>query len=139
MSQYITTYTNKNTKFNLIDNANKIDLIGKIVVTQKRNNCVFSITNLQGDVFITETPGTIGYKKSNRKNTMSYKELLRVLVAKARKNTEFTCFQLIFKGMCRNKKFIVSSLINLNVKIFSIVSEVYVPKNGCRAKKQRRL
>jgi len=138
MSKYISAISQKQ-NYNLIENINKIDSIGKIVVTQKRNNCVFSITNLKGDVFITETPGTIGYKKSNRKNIIGYTDLIDIIITKTFKNTNFTSFQIVFKGICKNKKFILNTLVNLNVRILSIVSEIFLPRNGCKTKKQRRL
>jgi len=135
---FITNYNNS-LDFNLIEHINKINKIGKIVITQKRNNFIASVTNINGDVLFIETPGSVGYKKSNRKNMMTYKEVIRALSYKIHKETDLKFFQLIFKGICRGKRLVLNSLMASNIRVISIVSEVFYPKNGCRPKKQRRL
>jgi len=138
MAKNTINYTNK-IQFNSISNNQLITSLGKIVVTQKRNNCVISITTLDGKVLLTETPGTIGYKKSARKNPIFLKEVIKILSTKILKKTNFKYFQLIFKGISRNKKIIINSLLLSKIKLFSITSEIFIPKNGCKLKKQRRL
>jgi len=135
---YITNYNNS-TNYNLIEHINKINKIGKIVITQKRNNFIASVTNLQGEVLLTESPGTVGYKKANRKNMMTYKEVIRILAFKIKKETNLKYFQLIFKGICKGKRIVINSLMSSKLQVISIISEVFYPKNGCRPKKQRRL
>ena len=135
---FITNYNIKS-NYNLIEHVNKITKMGKIVVTQKRNNFIVSVTNMNGEVFFTVSPGTIGYKKANRKNMMTYKEVIKILSHKIMKDTDLKYFQLIFKGICKGKRLIVQGLMATNLQVISIVSEVFFPKNGCRPKKQRRL
>ena len=113
--------------------------IYNIIVTQKKNNFIISITNKNGDVLFSESPGTIGYTKAARKNFYTYQEVLKVLFYKLEANSSIYNFNLVFKGICKGKQNIINTLVNLNVNIISITSEVFYAKNGCRPKKQRRL
>jgi len=130
---------NNTPEYNLIEHINKITKIGKIIITQKRNNFIASVTNINGDVLFSESPGTVGYKKSNRKNMMTYKEVIRILSLKISKETDLKYFQLIFKGICKGKRIVLNTLMASNIQLITIISEVFYPKNGCRPKKQRRL
>lgn len=110
-----------------------------IIVTQKKNNFIISLTDSKGNVLFSESPGTIGYTKAARKNYYTYQEVLKVLFYKIETNINANYFNLIFKGICKGKQSIINTLVNLNINIISITSEVFYAKNGCRPKKQRRL
>jgi len=135
---FIKTKNNKNS-FNLIENIYKITSIGKIIITQKKNNFIVSVTDINGNVLYTESPGTIGYRKSKRKSFYAYSEVIKIIIYKIKKNSNLKNFQIIFRGICKGKKQIIGTISKLDINIYSIVSEVLFPKNGCRPKKQRRL
>lgn len=126
--------------YKLKDNDNSISYnIYNIIITQKKNNFIISLTDNKGNVLFNESPGTIGYTKAARKNFYTYQEVLKVLFYKIDNSSNYKHFNLIFKGLCKGKQSIINTLINLNVNLVSISSEVFYAKNGCRPKKQRRL
>lgn len=125
--------------YSLIEERQNISIVGKIVVTQKRNNFIVSVCSQNGKVLFSISPGIIGYKKGNRKNPLTYKEVAKVLSDRLKKETTLKYFEVIFKGICRGKNVIVNTLSTSNINIFSITTESFYPKNGCKPKKQRRL
>lgn len=114
-------------------------VILNIVVTQKKNNFIVSITNNLGEVLLTESPGTIGYSKSARKNFYTYQEVTKAIFSKIDKISKNSSYIVIFKGICKGKQSVINTLTSLGADIRGITSEVFFAKNGCRPKKQRRL
>jgi len=110
-----------------------------IVVTQKKNNFTISVTDENGDLIFWESPGTIGYSKSARKNFYTYQEVSKALSYRMEIFPRDTKYKLIFKGICKGKQSIVNTLSLMGVEITSITSEVFFAKNGCRPRKKRRL
>ena len=125
--------------YNHIHNRYKINTIGQIIISQKRNNYVINVTRLNGEIIFNQTPGTIGYAKSIRKHIMTYKEVIDIIIYRIQKETKLKYFKLIFKGICKGKRIIINNLMYSKIKIFTINSEIFYPHNGCRPKKQRRL
>ena len=140
LTNYEVTQIHPNTKsYSLIEELQNISILGKIVITQKKNNFIISVCNQLGEVLFTISPGSIGYRKGNRKNPLTYKEVAKELAIRIKKDTVLSNFELIFKGICKGKSVLVNTLIASEVAIFSIVTEHFYPKNGCKPRKQRRL
>ncbi len=102
------------------------------------NNCIVSITDMDGNVLCWASAGAVGFKGS-RKGTPFAAQLAADQCA--RKALEFGLrkIDIVIKGPGSGRETAMRSLCASGLEVVSIRDATPIPHNGCRPPKRRRV
>lgn len=102
------------------------------------NNTFITIIDTNGHTFIQKSTGNVGFKKAKRSTTYAA-QTLGTSVGKLLLKENIESLQVNLKGIGKGREPVVRSLRATGLIITQIVDQTYLPHNGCRPKKKRRL
>ena len=102
------------------------------------NNTLVTITDTNGDVLVTASAGTMGFKGSRKSTPFAAQRAAETAAGKARKMGLHEV-EVRVKGPGSGREGAISALQSAGLKILSIEDVTPIPHNGCRPRKKRRV
>ena len=102
------------------------------------NNTLITITDTEGDVLVSGSAGTMGFKGS-RKSTPFAAQRAAETAARAARKMGLTEIEVKVKGPGSWREGAIIALQAAGLKILSIEDVTPIPHNGCRPRKKRRV
>lgn len=112
--------------------------IGICHVHSTFNNTIISISDINGNVLLSESAGTKGFKGS-RKSTPFAAQVAAESIAKKALDLGMHTVSVLVKGPGAGREGVVRSLAAAGLKIVYIEDVTPIPHNGCRPPKRRRV
>nr|YP_004222739.1 ribosomal protein S11 [Glaucocystis nostochinearum]ADW83111.1 ribosomal protein S11 [Glaucocystis nostochinearum] len=110
----------------------------KLYIKITSSNTILTLTNMNGNVFVTISAGSVGAKKTKR--SLEYFAQLTIdKILKKLNQLNITRLILFLNGVGKNKFVCIKRLKEANIQIFKIIDTTQIPHGGCRKKKLRRL
>ncbi|RAO95011.1 30S ribosomal protein S11 [Mycoplasma wenyonii] len=101
------------------------------------NNTIISFTDLDGNVLLQESAGTIGYK-GTKKATPYVANLVASKIGKEAKELGVNTLAIHIKGIGRGKEIALRSIIGLGFDISELADKTPLPHGGCTPSKKPR-
>ena len=111
---------------------------GKVYVNASYNNTVVTITDMQGNVIVWASSGSLGFGGPRKATPFASTKVIAALAEKLQGNGPQD-IDIIVKGIGSGRDSAIRSLINHGFNILSIKDATPVPHNGPRAPKVRRV
>ncbi|MCE5327850.1 MAG: 30S ribosomal protein S11 [Planctomycetaceae bacterium] len=111
---------------------------GIVHVKATFNNTLVTITDMDGEVLVTESAGTVGFKGSRKSTPFAAQRAAEQAAGKARK-MGLNEVEVRVKGPGSGRESAVTSLQAAGLRIISIEDVTPIPHNGCRPRKKRRV
>ena len=102
------------------------------------NNTLVTITDTNGDVLVTESAGTIGFKGARKSTPFAAQRAAEAAASKARKMGVGEV-EVQVKGPGSGRESAITALQAAGLKVTSIEDVTPIPHNGCRPPKKRRV
>jgi small subunit ribosomal protein S11 len=102
-----------------------------------RQNTIFTLTNLDGQVQTSVSNGMVGYKNSKSKTQFATQAAAERLGQKA-KDLRFSWITFVIKGKNKGRKKCVKAFQKAGLNIAMIYDQTPVVHNGCRPSKEPR-
>ncbi len=115
-----------------------VDAIGEAHIKASFNNCIISLTNLQGQVISWASSGKMGFKGS-KKNTPYAAQTAANDCAKVATDSGLRKVHVFIKGPGSGRDSAIRTLGAAGIEILSITDVTPMPHNGCRPPKKRRV
>ena len=103
------------------------------------NNTIITLTDVNGDVLVSESSGSVGGFKGSRKSTPFAANKAAEAAANKAKKMGLQEVEVYVKGPGGGRESAVTGLQAAGVKILSIEDVTPIPHNGCRPPKKRRV
>ena len=117
----------------------KINVINGVAhIKSSFNNTIITITDNNGNVLVSASGGTAGFKNS-RESTPHAAKLAAEQVADKAKDFGLKFLLVNLKGPGAGKDSAVIALKNKGLEITSIKEVTGIPHNGCKPRKRRRV
>lgn len=111
---------------------------GIVHVKATFNNTLVSITDMDGEVLVTESAGTIGFKGSRKSTPFAATRAAEAAANKARK-MGLSEVEVRVKGPGSGRESAITAIQASGLRIISIEDATPIPHNGCRPRKKRRV
>ncbi len=111
---------------------------GIVHVRATFNNTLVTISDTNGDVLVSASAGTMGFKGSRKSTPFAAQRAAETAAGKARK-MGLTEVEVKVKGPGSGRESAISALQSAGLKVISIEDVTPVPHNGCRPRKKRRV
>ncbi len=111
---------------------------GIVCIRATFNNTLITITDTNGDVLVSGSAGTMGFKGS-RKSTPFAAQRAAETAARAARKMGLTEVEVKVKGPGSGREGAIIALQAAGLKILSIEDVTPIPHNGCRPRKKRRV
>lgn len=111
---------------------------GIVCIRATFNNTLITITDTNGDVLVSASAGTMGFKGS-RKSTPFAAQRAAETAARAARKMGLTEVEVKVKGPGSGREGAIIALQAAGLKILSIEDVTPIPHNGCRPRKKRRV
>ncbi|MCE5277310.1 MAG: 30S ribosomal protein S11 [Planctomycetaceae bacterium] len=111
---------------------------GIVHVKATFNNTLVTITDMDGEVLVTESAGTVGFKGSRKSTPFAAQRAAEQAAIKVRK-MGLNEVEVRVKGPGSGRESAVTSLQAAGLRISSIEDVTPIPHNGCRPRKKRRV
>jgi small subunit ribosomal protein S11 len=102
------------------------------------NNTIISITDRQGNVIITQSPGTVGFSGS-KKSTPFAAQVAASAAARVAKDLGLQTVDILVKGPGSGRESAIRAIQGAGLTVTSIKDVTPMPHNGCRPRKKRRV
>jgi len=112
--------------------------IGKAYVKASFNNCIVTITDLDGNAINWSSPGAVGFKGSKKKTPFAAGLAAEAAAKAAIEGCGMKQVHVITVGVSNGRDTAIRSLQAAGLEILSITDETPVPHNGCRPPKRPR-
>ncbi|MBP5301505.1 MAG: 30S ribosomal protein S11 [Bacilli bacterium] len=118
--------------------AKKINFTeAKIYITASFNNTIITITDKNGNVFITKSPRMLGFKGAKRSTPFAAQEASMEAASQAQK-LGIKTVDVIVQGTGSGRESAIRAINAAGLKITSIEDATPIAHNGCRPKKRTR-
>jgi small subunit ribosomal protein S11 len=111
---------------------------GRAYIHATFNNTIVTITDLQGNVVVWASAGSVGFKGS-RKSTPYAAGLAAKEALKSANDIGLQEVDIMVKGPGPGREAAIRALIASDLRVRSISDVTPVPHNGCRPPKKRRV
>jgi small subunit ribosomal protein S11 len=111
---------------------------GVVHVRATFNNTIVTITDPAGDVLVTASAGTIGFKGARKSTPFAAQRAAESAAVKARK-MGLVEVEVKVNGPGSGREGAITALQAAGLKVTSIEDVTPVPHNGCRPPKKRRV
>lgn len=112
--------------------------VGVAHVAATFNNCIITITDMQGNVISWSSSGVHGFKGSRKATPYAAQVTAEAAVKKAMDHGLKTV-SVTVKGPGSGRESALRAMQSCGLVVTSIVDTTGVPHNGCRPKKRRRV
>ena len=102
------------------------------------NNTLITITDTEGDVLVSASAGTMGFKGSRKSTPFAAQRAAETAARKARK-MGLVEVEVKVKDPGSGRESAITALQAAGLKILSIEDVTPIPHNGCRPRKKRRV
>ncbi len=102
------------------------------------NNTIVTLTDTNGDVLVTESAGTVGFKGSRKSTPFAAQRAAEQAAQKAKKMGLIE-IDVLANGPGSGRESAMTALQAAGLKILSIEEVTSIPHNGCRPRKKRRV
>ena len=120
-------------------NKKKRNIVSGVVCVQATfNNTIVSISDLQGNIIAWSSCGKMGFKGS-RKSTSYAAQVVTVDAIEKAKEYGLQTVRVEIRGPGIGRESALRALQSTNVNVTEIFDRTYLPHNGCRPKKKRRM
>jgi small subunit ribosomal protein S11 len=102
------------------------------------NNTIISITDLEGNVLVWGSGGTVGFKGS-RKSTPFAAQLMAKNTAQRAMELGMKTIEVLVKGPGTGRESAIRALQASGLEVKAIKDVTPIPHNGCRPPKRRRV
>ena len=102
------------------------------------NNTLITITDTNGDVLVSASAGTMGFKGSRKSTPFAAQRAAETAARKARK-MGLVEVEVKVKDPGSGRESAITALQAAGLKILSIEDVTPIPHNGCRPRKKRRV
>ena len=102
------------------------------------NNTLVTITDTNGDVLVSASSGTMGFKGSRKSTPFAAQRAAETAANQARK-LGLTEVEVKVKGPGSGREGAITALQAAGLRILSIEDITPIPHNGCRPRKKRRV
>lgn len=116
----------------------QISSSGRAYISAGFNNTLITITDIQGGVVCSGSPGTAGFR-GTRKSTPFAASTAAAGVAEKAVELGVREVSVFVKGPGMGRDAAIKSLKAGGLKVLSITDTTPIPHNGCRPKKRRRV
>lgn len=110
---------------------------GNVFVKSTYNNTIITITDLDGNVLATSSPGAIGYTGSRKSTAYAATKAAESAVEKASK-TGIKEVSVVVKGAGMGRQAAVKGIRSAGLKISQLSDHTPIPHGGCRSRKRPR-
>lgn len=111
---------------------------GIIHIRATFNNIIISVTEPNGNVVAWSSAGKMGFKGSRKSTPYAAQVTMQDVMDKAL-TFGLKAAELVIVGVGIGRDSAMRALLGYDVLITVIRDETYLPHNGCRAKKKRRM
>lgn len=111
---------------------------GIVHVRATFNNTLVTISDTNGDVLVSASAGTMGFKGSRKSTPFAAQRAAETAAGKAKK-MGLNEVEVKVKGPGSGRESAISALQAAGLKIISIEDVTPIPHNGCRPRKKRRV
>jgi small subunit ribosomal protein S11 len=111
---------------------------GHAYVKSSYNNTVISFTDLNGNILVWSSAGSLGFKGA-KKSTPYAAQIVAQDVAEKIKPFGLQEIEVFVKGVGGGRESAIRALGNLGFSINAISDTTPIPHNGCRPRKPRRI
>ena len=111
---------------------------GAVHIKASFNNTIVSITDMQGNVIVSSSPGHVGFKGS-KKSTPFAAQIAASNAAKKAKELGIESVEVYVKGPGAGRESAIRAVSAAGLKVTIIRDVTPVPHNGCRPRKKRRV
>lgn len=112
--------------------------VGVVHIKASFNNTIITITDLEGNVLMWSSAGTVGFK-GTKKSTPYAAQLASLDVAKRVKEIGLTDVEVLVKGPGPGREAAIRSLQAAGLNVKKVKDVTPSPHNGCRPRKKRRV
>lgn len=102
------------------------------------NNTLISVCDQQGNVIISASSGSVGFKGAKRATPFAA-QVLAEFVGNKMLKLGLTTGVISIKGIGKGRNSAVLGLKSAGIIITKIIDKTHTPHNGCRPKKRRRI
>lgn len=114
-----------------------LPILGRIYVTMRVRNVIFSLTDMDGRVMGHSSVGRMGVSGSKRKSALLAQECLEKFVQEAF-GKGFRLAHIVFKGYNNSREKLFQSLYHSKLELKSLSDVNRVPFGGCKVRKRKR-
>lgn len=111
---------------------------GKIYIFSSYNNTIITLTDLQGNVLVWRSAGSIGFKGTKKATPFAASKVAEA-VSQGAKKIGIEKIMVFIKGVGSGRESALRSLGTHGLDIVSITDITPIPHNGCRPPKVRRV
>ncbi len=116
----------------------RVVVVGLVHISATFNNTTITISDMQGDVFVSSSAGANGFKGS-RKSTPYAAQITAEKAALRAMEHGLKTVSVKIKGPGTGRESAVRALTSAGLTVTSIKDITPVPHNGCRPPKRRRV
>lgn len=111
---------------------------GRVYISSTYNNTIITITDLQGNVLLWRSAGSIGFK-GTKKGTSYAASRVAQAIGGACQKLKIKQVDVFIKGIGGGRDTALKTLANQGLEFQSIKDVTPIPHNGCRPPKPRRV
>jgi len=111
---------------------------GKIYIFSSYNNTIITLTDLQGNVLVWRSAGSIGFKGTKKATPFAASKVAEA-ISQGAKKMGIEKVMVFVKGIGSGRESALRSLGTHGLDIASITDVTPIPHNGCRPPKVRRV
>ncbi|MCR4336210.1 MAG: 30S ribosomal protein S11, partial [Candidatus Omnitrophica bacterium] len=108
---------------------------GFVHVQATFNNTIVTITDRQGNVIVTASPGSVGFSGS-KKSTPFAAQVAATQAARVAKDFGMQTVEILVKGPGAGRESAIRAVQAAGLNVLTIRDVTPMPHNGCRARKK---
>jgi ribosomal protein S11 len=108
------------------------------MITFTKNNMIFTVCDVFGNVLLCNTSGICGFTHAKKKNFIAQEFSCLLTCRKVIKLSSIRFIILIFKNIYKRRRRFVRIILKQRLRVFSILEISTIAHNGCRLKKKQR-
>nr|QWK41882.1 ribosomal protein S11 [Protohalopteris sp.] len=103
------------------------------------NNTIVTITDLNGNTLSWASSGTVEFKGSRKGTPFAAQKAAEQAALKAREEHKLNRVEVVVKGSGPGREPAIRAVHQKGIRIVSIKDDTFIPYNGCRPPKRRRV
>ncbi|MDO8529831.1 MAG: 30S ribosomal protein S11 [bacterium] len=111
---------------------------GRVYVSSSYNNTIITLTNSRGDVLVSKSAGSVGFK-GTKKSTSFAASRVAEAISNVCKKLAIEKIEVYIKGIGAGRESAVRTLVTQGINVVSIKDVTPIPHNGGRPRKVRRV
>nr|YP_011007537.1 30S ribosomal protein S11 [Syringoderma abyssicola]WAM64966.1 30S ribosomal protein S11 [Syringoderma abyssicola] len=112
---------------------------GTMHVYASTNNTIVTISDLNGNTLSWASSGTVDFKGSRKSTPFAAQKAAEQAALKAKEGYGLKRVEVVIKGAGPGREPSIRAVYQKGIRIVSIKDVTYIPYNGCRPPKRRRI